>query len=74
MAQTIRSVAIRGGFMGAGIAESASIAEFDADTGITRLHRWARTRLEKSMEGAVKRGKLDAGHTTRPGQINPPAS
>jgi len=62
MAQTIRSVAILGGgFMGAGIAESASIAEFDVL--IRELPDYidgARTRLEKSLEGAVKRGKLDA--------------
>ena len=47
--------------MGAGIAESASIAEFDVL--IRELPDFidaARTRLEKSMEGAVKRGKLDA--------------
>ena len=62
MAQTIRSVAILGGgFMGAGIAESASIAEFPVL--IRELPDYidgARSRLEKSMEGAVKRGKLDA--------------
>jgi 3-hydroxybutyryl-CoA dehydrogenase len=62
MAQTIKSVAILGGgFMGAGIAESASIAEFPVL--IRELPDYidgARTRLEKSMEGAVKRGKLDA--------------
>jgi 3-hydroxybutyryl-CoA dehydrogenase len=63
MAQTIRSVAILGGgFMGAGIAESASIAELPVL--IRELPEYiaaARTRLEKSMDGAVKRGKLDAG-------------
>ena len=62
MTQTIRSVAILGGgFMGAGIAESASIAELSVL--IRELPEYidaARTRLEKSMEGAVKRGKLDA--------------
>jgi 3-hydroxybutyryl-CoA dehydrogenase len=62
MVQTIKSVAILGGgFMGAGIAESASIAEFPVL--IRELPDYidgARTRLEKSMEGAVKRGKLDA--------------
>jgi 3-hydroxybutyryl-CoA dehydrogenase len=62
MAQTIKSVAILGGgFMGAGIAESASIAEFPVL--IRELPDYidgARTRLERSMEGAVKRGKLDA--------------
>jgi 3-hydroxybutyryl-CoA dehydrogenase len=51
-----------GGLMGAGIAESASIA------GVTVIIRElpefidaARGRLEKSLDGAVKRGKLDAG-------------
>jgi 3-hydroxybutyryl-CoA dehydrogenase len=62
MPQTIKSVAILGGgFMGAGIAESASIAEFQVL--IRELPDYidgARTRLERSMEGAVKRGKLDA--------------
>ena len=62
MAQTIRSVAILGGgFMGAGIAESASIAELPVL--IRELPEYlaaARTRLEKSMDSAVKRGKLDA--------------
>jgi 3-hydroxybutyryl-CoA dehydrogenase len=62
MAQTIRSVAILGGgFMGAGIAESASIAELPVL--IRELPEYiaaARTRLEKSMDGAVKQGKLDA--------------
>ena len=62
MAQTIRSVAILGGgFMGAGIAESASIAELSVL--IRELPEYidaARTRLEKSMDSAVKRGKLDA--------------
>jgi len=62
MAQTIRSVAILGGgFMGAGIAESASISELPVL--IRELPEYlaaARTRLEKSMDSAVKRGKLDA--------------
>jgi len=62
MAQTIRSVAILGGgFMGAGIAESASIAELSVL--IRELPEYldaARTRLAKSMDSAVKRGKLDA--------------
>ena len=62
MAQTINSVAILGGgFMGAGIAESASIAEIPVL--IRELPDYidaARTRLEKSMAGAVKHGKLDA--------------
>ncbi len=50
-----------GGFMGAGIAESASLA------GLPVLIRVlpddlaaARTRLERSMDSAVRRGKLDA--------------
>jgi 3-hydroxybutyryl-CoA dehydrogenase len=63
MAQTIRSVAVLGGgFMGAGIAESASTAELPVM--IRELPEYlaaARTRLEKSMDSAVKRGKLEAG-------------
>src|SRR6201990_913275 len=62
MAQTIQSVAVLGGgFMGAGIAESASISELPVL--IRELPEYlaaARTRLEKSMDSAVKRGKLDA--------------
>lgn len=62
MPQTVESVAILGGgFMGAGIAESASIAEFPVV--IRELPEFlaaARTRLEKSLDSAVKRGKLDA--------------
>ena len=62
MSQPIKSIAILGGgFMGAGIAESASIAEYSVV--IRELPQFidaARTRLEKSWEGAVKRGKLDA--------------
>src|SRR5258707_14499001 len=62
MSKNIESVAVLGGgFMGAGIAESASL------TGLPVLIRElpeylaaARTRLEKSMDSAVKRGKLDA--------------
>ena len=61
MTQTIRSVAILGGgFMGAGIAESASLA--GVPVLIRELPEYlaaARTRLEKSMDSAVKRGKLD---------------
>jgi len=61
MAQTIQSVAVLGGgFMGAGIAESASLAGLAVL--IRELPEYlaaARTRLEKSMDGAVKRGKLD---------------
>ena len=63
MSQTIESVAILGGgFMGAGIAESASIAGVPVI--IRELPEFidaARARLEKSLDGAVKRGKLDAG-------------
>jgi 3-hydroxybutyryl-CoA dehydrogenase len=59
--QTIESVAILGGgFMGAGIAESASVAGFPVV--IRELPEFmarARTRLEKSLDGAVKRGKLE---------------
>jgi 3-hydroxybutyryl-CoA dehydrogenase len=62
MSQPITSVAVLGGgFMGAGIAESASIAE--CPVVIRELPQFidaAHTRLEKSMNGAVKRGKLDA--------------
>ena len=61
MTQTIRSVAILGGgFIGAGIAECAAIAELPVL--IRELPEFiaaARTRLEKSFDGAVKRGKLD---------------
>src|SRR5262245_37314351 len=61
MSQPIKSVAVLGGgFMGAGIAESASIAEYPVV--IRELPQFidaARTRWEKSLEGAVKRGKLD---------------
>lgn len=63
MSQTIESVAILGGgLMGAGIAESASIAGVPVI--IRELPEFidaARGRLEKSLDGAVKRGKLDAG-------------
>jgi 3-hydroxybutyryl-CoA dehydrogenase len=62
MSQPIKSVAVLGGgFMGAGIAESASIAEYPVV--IRELPEFidaARTRLEKSLGGAVKRGKLDS--------------
>jgi 3-hydroxybutyryl-CoA dehydrogenase len=61
MSQQIKSVAVLGGgFMGAGIAESASIAEHTVM--IRELPQFidaARARLEKSLAGAVKRGKLD---------------
>ena len=61
MAQTIQSVAVLGGgFMGAGIAESASLAGLPVL--IRELPEFlaaARTRLEKSMDSAVKRGELD---------------
>jgi 3-hydroxybutyryl-CoA dehydrogenase len=63
VSQTIESVAILGGgFMGAGIAESASIAGVPVI--IRELPEFidaARARLEKSLDGAVMRGKLDAG-------------
>jgi 3-hydroxybutyryl-CoA dehydrogenase len=63
VSQTIESVAILGGgLMGAGIAESASIAGVPVI--IRELPEFidaARARLEKSLDGAVKRGKLDAG-------------
>ena len=63
MSQKIESVAIvGGGFMGAGIAESASIAGVPVI--IRELPEFidaARARLEKSLGGAVRRGKLDAG-------------
>src|ERR1700740_1526994 len=61
MSHTIESVAILGGgFMGAGIAESASVAGFPVV--IRELPEFmasARTRLEKSLDGAVNRGKLE---------------
>jgi 3-hydroxybutyryl-CoA dehydrogenase len=63
VSRTIESVAILGGgLMGAGIAESASIAGVPVI--IRELPEFidaARARLEKSLDGAVKRGKLDAG-------------
>ena len=62
MAKNIESVAVLGGgFMGAGIAESASVAGLPVV--IRELPEYlaaARIRLEKSMDSAVKRGKLDA--------------
>ena len=62
MAKNIESVAVLGGgFMGAGIAESASVAGLPVV--IRELPEYiaaAHTRLEKSMDSAVKRGKLDA--------------
>ena len=62
MSKSIESVAVLGGgFMGAGIAESASVAGLPVV--IRELPEYlaaARTRLEKSMDSAVKRGKLDA--------------
>jgi 3-hydroxybutyryl-CoA dehydrogenase len=62
MSKNIESVAILGGgFMGAGIAESAALAGLPVL--IRELPDYlaaARTRLEKSMDSAVKRGKLDA--------------
>jgi 3-hydroxybutyryl-CoA dehydrogenase len=62
MSKNIESVAILGGgFMGAGIAESAFVAGLPVL--IRELPEYlaaARTRLEKSMDSAVKRGKLDA--------------
>ena len=61
MAQTIQSVAVLGGgFMGVGIAESASLAGLPVL--IRELPEYlaaARTRLERSMDNAVRRGKLD---------------
>ena len=51
----------RGGFMSAGIAESGSLARLPVL--IRELPEYiaaARTRLEKFMGSAVKRGKLDA--------------
>ena len=61
MSKNIESVAVLGGgFMGAGIAESASVAGLPVV--IRELPEYpaaARTRLEKSMDSAVTRGKLD---------------
>jgi len=63
VSKTIESVAIvGGGFMGAGLAESASIA--GVPVMIRELPEFidaSRARLEKSLGGAVRRGKLDAG-------------
>jgi len=63
MTRTIDSVAVLGGgFMGAGIAESASIAGLSVlIRELPEFTAASRGRLEKSMAGAVKRGKLDAG-------------
>src|SRR5258705_9767539 len=61
ISENIGSVAVLGGgFMGAGIAESASVAGLPVV--IRELPEYlaaSRTRLEKSMDSAVKRGKLD---------------
>jgi 3-hydroxybutyryl-CoA dehydrogenase len=63
MSQTIESVAILGGgFMGTGIAESASLAGFPVL--VRELPEFAaasRNRLEKSLDSAVDRGKLEPG-------------
>jgi 3-hydroxybutyryl-CoA dehydrogenase len=63
VSKTIESVAIiGGGFMGAGIAESASIAGVPVIVReLPEFIEAARARLQKSLAGAVKRGKLDAG-------------
>jgi 3-hydroxybutyryl-CoA dehydrogenase len=59
---SIESVAVVGaGFMGAGIAESVAVAGLPVvlrDVDEASLDR-ARTRIETSLERAVKRGKLD---------------
>jgi len=48
--------------MGAGIAESASVAEFPVLVReLPEFTAAARTRLEKSLDSAVNRGRLDAG-------------
>jgi 3-hydroxybutyryl-CoA dehydrogenase len=62
MPKTIESVAILGGgFMGAGIAESASIAGFPVLVReLPEFTAAARERLQKSLDSAVRRGKLDA--------------
>ena len=61
MSQQFKSVAVLGGgFMGAGIAESASLAEHSVV--IRELPQFldaARARVARSLDGAVKRGKLD---------------
>jgi 3-hydroxybutyryl-CoA dehydrogenase len=61
MPKTIESVAILGGgFMGAGIAESASIAGFPVLVReLPEFTAAARERLQKSLDSAVSRGKLD---------------
>ena len=62
MSQQFKSVAVLGGgFMGAGIAESASLAEHSVV--IRELPQFldaARARVARSLDGAVKRGKLDS--------------
>ncbi len=65
--KTIESVAILGaGFMGAGIAESASIAGFPVLVReLPEFIAAARERLQKSLDSAVSRGKLDAAKETR---------
>lgn len=62
MPKTIESVAILGGgFMGLGIAESASIAGFPVLVReLPEFIAAARERLQKSLDSAVSRGKLDA--------------
>jgi 3-hydroxyacyl-CoA dehydrogenase len=62
MPKTIESVAILGGgFMGVGIAESASIAGFPVLVReLPEFTAAARERLHNSLDSAVSRGKLDA--------------
>ena len=63
MTRAIRSVAILGGgLMGAGIAESASVAGFPVVVReLPEFIEAARSRLQKSLDSAVKRGKVDSG-------------
>jgi 3-hydroxybutyryl-CoA dehydrogenase len=63
MSQKIRSVAVLGGgFMGAGIAESAAVAGVPVVIReLPELTAVVRARLEKSLDIAASRGKLDVG-------------
>jgi 3-hydroxybutyryl-CoA dehydrogenase len=65
MVEEIESVAIIGaGFMGTGIAESVAVAGLPVilrDVDEVSVAR-ARSRIEKSLERAVRGGKLDAAH------------
>jgi len=61
MPQTVNSVAVvGGGLMGAGIAEVSAVAGMPVIVrDLPRFLDAARTRVERSLAGAVRRGKLD---------------